>query len=110
MEIEEFAIKYWLEVLFGVIVGILGWAYKRLSQKVSKELSEQRSLHNGTKALLRNEIIRSYDKYLAQGWIPIYARENVLDMYTAYHALGGNGTVTKIMDELATLPSSGTGA
>lgn len=102
---KDFIVQYWLETLFGVVVAGIGAAYSRLSKKVHKQICDQRNLHDGTKALLRNEIIRSYDKYMDQEWIPIYARENVLDMYNAYHELGGNGTITKLMNELAELPS-----
>jgi len=103
--LKEFIIKYWMEVLFGLMIAGASAAYKRLSAKVHKQIADQRCLHSGTQALLRNEIIRAYDRYIEQGWIPIYGRENVLEMYDAYHKLGGNGTITKIMDELKGLPS-----
>ena len=31
--------------------------------------------------------------------------ENILDSYGAYHALGGNGTITKMVEELKKLPT-----
>jgi Zn/Cd-binding protein ZinT len=37
--------------------------------------------------------------------MPLYARENVLEMYNAYHALGGNGAITKLMEEMENLPT-----
>lgn len=103
---KEFIIRYWLEVLFGLLTAGAGAAYRHLSAKIYRQIADQRCLHSGTQALLRNEIIRSYDKYIEQGWIPIYGRENVLEMYHAYHTLGGNGTITKIMEELKALPSN----
>ena len=103
---QDFICKYWPEALFTLILAIFGGAYKRLSKKVHKELCDQRSLRDGTQALLRNEIIKLYEKYISLGWIPIYAMENILAMYEAYHSLGGNGTITKIVDELRALPSA----
>jgi hypothetical protein len=38
-------------------------------------------------------------------WMPLYARENILEMYSAYHDLGGNGAITKLMKELEDLPT-----
>ena len=101
----EFILEYWMEVLFGLIVAAIVAGYKHLSKKIKKQICDQKSLRDGTQALLRNEIIRAYEKYKEQKWIPIYAMENVLDMYAAYHALEGNGAVTKLIDELKELPS-----
>lgn len=63
------------------------------------------SLHSGVKSLLRKEIIDDYNTYMDKEYIPIYALENTLDMYNSYHRLGGNGTCTKIVEELKKLPS-----
>ena len=63
------------------------------------------STQDGMKCLLRAEIIRDHSHYMDKGYIPIYAMENVLESYTAYHALGGNGTITKMVEELKKLPT-----
>lgn len=41
-----------------------------------------------------------YEKYIKIGEIPYYSYKNYLDMYEAYHALGGNGMVTKMLEEI----------
>ena len=99
---KDFIVQYWVEFIFGLFAVGFG----SLSKKLHKQIDDQRSLRDGTQALLRNQIIHSYDKYIDQRWIPIYGRENVLDMYQAYHSLGGNGTITKLMDEIERLPSN----
>lgn len=101
----EFIIKYWLQWGFGLIVAGLGAGYKILAKRIQKQMHNQKALHDGTQALLRNEIIKEYDKYIDRGYIPIYALENVSAMYVAYHDLGGNGTITKIVEELNDLPA-----
>lgn len=63
------------------------------------------SLYSGVRSLLRKEIIDDYNTYMDKEYIPIYALENTLDMYNSYHRLGGNGTCTKIVEELKKLPS-----
>ena len=39
--------------------------------------------------------------------LPLYgdAQETVLESYAAYHSLGGNGTITKMVEELKQLPT-----
>lgn len=63
------------------------------------------ALFAGVRSLLRKEIIDYYNHYMNLGYIPIFAMENVIDMYRAYHRLGGNGTITKIVEELKDLSS-----
>lgn len=63
------------------------------------------ALFAGVRSLLRKEIIDYYNHYMDLGYIPIFAMENVIDMYRAYHRLGGNGTITKIVEELKDLSS-----
>ena len=59
----------------------------------------------GLQALLRNEIIREYNKYIRLGSIPIYAMENMDAMYEQYSNLGGNGTITALMEKIRELPT-----
>ena len=65
----------------------------------------QNALVDGVQALLRDRIIQAHNHYAEKGYIPVYGMENVLAMYDAYHALGGNGTVTKLVDDLRELPT-----
>ena len=40
---------------------------------------------------------------MKRGSIPTYAYDNFNEMYDAYHALGGNGMVTKMKNEIELL-------
>ena len=70
-------------------------------------LKEQRKDRNansrGTMLLLRVQLIEYHDKYMQIGEIPSYAYNNFIEMYEAYHALGGNGMVTKMKNEIEEL-------
>ena len=57
----------------------------------------------GTMLLLRVQLIEYHDKYVELGEIPSYAYDNFVEMYNAYHALGGNGMITKMYDEIQAL-------
>lgn len=53
--------------------------------------------------LLRVQLINYHDKYMKKGEIPSYAYQNFCEMYDAYHALGGNGMVTKMYEDIKDL-------
>ena len=55
--------------------------------------------------LLRDRIIQAYNHYTEKGYCPIYSRENIEKMYTEYNHLGGNGTVTELVDRIRELPT-----
>lgn len=73
--------------------------YARLQFKMYKALKE------GLLSLLRAEIIRSHDKYTKKEYCPIYAKDALTKVYQAYHALGGNGTITQLYNEVMDLPT-----
>jgi hypothetical protein len=97
-EMTEFITRYWIEVFFGgVTTGLcLGFRWMYCQFKAIKL---------GMQATLRNDIINQYNKYVELKYIPIYAMENVEAMYKEYHALGGNGTITRLYSELLELPT-----
>ena len=101
----DFIAKYWLEVVFGAILAGFGAAFHGLSRRVSRRIEEQEAIKLGMQALLRDRIISAYNHYMDKGFCPIYARENVRRLYEQYHNLGGNGTVTHLVEELEELPT-----
>ena len=86
--------EYYIVALCGGLLTVMGVLIKLMF-----------SLYRGVRSLLRKEIIDDYNTYINKEYIPIYALENTLDMYNSYHMLGGNGTCTKIVEELKKLPS-----
>lgn len=76
-----------------IVLGYMVWLLKQ--QKKSKDANSR-----GTMLLLRVQLIEYHDKYMKLGEIPSYAFENFSEMYEAYHALGGNGMVTKMYNEI----------
>lgn len=78
------------------LLGYIVWLLK--NQKKDRDANSQ-----GTMMLLRVQLIEYHDKYMKLGEIPSYAYENFCEMYNAYHALGGNGMVTKMKREIEEL-------
>lgn len=62
-------------------------------------------LGKGIRSMLRQNIINAYDKYTTKGWAKVYVKDNVQEMYDCYHALGGNGTITHLVEEFMDLPT-----
>lgn len=93
----EWIVKYWVEWSFGLIGALLVAGFHRL-----RRLS---AVGKGVQALLRDRIIQAYNHYAEKGYCPIYGMENVNAMYKEYHALGGNGTITELVERLKEMPT-----
>lgn len=101
----EWIFKYWIEALFGAVLAALGIAYRSMLARMRAEKAERDAMREGIKALLRDRILQCYDAYAARGEWPVYARDSAATLYHAYTALGGNGTVKQLMDQLNKLPT-----
>lgn len=81
---------------------------KKLKQK-DEEINKQQDTKIGllvaaSVTTLRIQIIDYHDKYMTRGSMPLYAKDNLIEMYKAYHAMGGNGAMTKFYNDLMALP------
>ena len=83
-------------LILPIILGYIVWLLK--NQKIDRDANSK-----GTMLLLRVQLIEYHSKYMQIGDIPSYAYENFCEMYEAYHALGGNGMITKMMREIEEL-------
>lgn len=102
---KEMIIAYWIEVVFGLILAAFASVYKINQTHFKKKLEEQDAIRLGVQALLRDRIIQSYNHYNDEQCVPIYARENLEHLYKQYKNLGGNGTITNLMEKLNDLPT-----
>lgn len=92
---KEFLINTYTIVL-PIALGYIVWLLK--NQKRDRDANSK-----GTMLLLRVQLIEYHSKYMQIGDIPSYAYENFCEMYEAYHVLGGNGMITKMMHEIEEL-------
>ena len=42
----EFVVKYWIEVFFGLIIGLFGWMYRKLSLKLKKKTEKDAAMES----------------------------------------------------------------
>lgn len=69
-----------------------------------KGQAKQRNANSkGTMLLLRVQLIEYHDKYMERNEIPTYAYENFIEMYEAYHELGGNGMAERMKEDIKSL-------
>ena len=102
----DFVLKYWVEFLFGLIVAGLGILYRKLSKRVSDNQSRDKAMEDGIRELLKDRIIQAHDYYVNEKRsCSAFRKASIDSMYEAYHTLGGNGTVTRLCQEIDSLPT-----
>lgn len=96
---EQILIQTYMTALSIVLTALMGYAVWLLkNQKKDRDANGR-----GTMLLLRVQLIEYHDRYTAEGHIPSYALTNFIEMYEAYHDLGGNGMVTEMYKEVLEL-------
>lgn len=85
-----------------IVGGIASYLYALYRQKQK----ENTALKLGVQALLRDRIIQAYNHYVKdKGFIPIYAKESINACYKSYEALGENGVINDLMEQINDLPN-----
>ena len=82
----------------------LGGALSFMVAKFKGAVKKEKALQDGMQSLLRDKLIEFHDKYTERGYCPIYAKESARRSYEAYHELGGNGVITKLFNDIMSLP------
>ena len=108
---EEFIVKYWLEFLFSLIIGIIGYFVKKIKKKQEEQAKKQEeqekiyeAMKKGVEALLRNELIKNFRIHKANGEITLLDKENMEHLFEQYFALGGNGMMQDLHKEFQEIP------
>lgn len=71
---------------------------------LKKQNGKRDANSKGTMLLLRVQLIEYHEKWIERGYITKHGLENFIEMYNAYHSLGGNGMVTHLLEEVQELP------
>ena len=85
-----------ITVSLPVILGYIVWLLKE--QKKDRDANSK-----GTMLLLRAKLIEYHKEWTERGYITTHGIQNFLEMYNAYHDLGGNGMVTHLKEEVEKL-------
>ena len=86
------------------IIGILlaKWQEKKNENDElrMKSNQEHQALINGVRSTLKMRLLLTYKFHKAKGYVPRDDMEIITDMYSSYHLLGGNGTISALYDEM----------
>lgn len=91
--VKELILNYYIEFFCAGLVGLIGWLYAQF-----------KAIKAGMIAMQADRIIEAYFHYHDRGWISMHGLENVERLYAAYHKLGGNGTIKKIVEDMRSMP------
>lgn len=95
----ESTIQTIINIIAGAVISYIFALYRAKKR-------ENDALRAGVQALLRDRIIQAYNHYVCEkGWVPIYAKESIDACYKSYEALGDNGVVDSLMEQLNELPN-----
>ena len=100
----EFISQYWLTWGFGLLTTAFAAGYKRLAKRIKAQEAERIAMRTGLLAILHDRLYQACMHYLDKGCIDDDALENLENLYTSYHALGGNGTGTELYNRAKALP------
>ena len=84
-------------IVLPFLLGYIVWLLKRQNKKRDAN-------SKGTMLLLRVQLIEYHEKWTERGYTTKHGIENFIEMYDSYHALGGNGMVTQLLEEVQELP------
>lgn len=100
---EQFLMQTYTIALPIVLTALMGYIVFLLkNQKKDRDANSR-----GTMLLLKVQLIEYHAEWKERGYVTKHGLQNFLEMYDAYHALGGNGMVTELLNEVKKLPIKG---
>ncbi len=96
---EEFFIQTY-SIVLPVALGYIVWLLKQ--QKKDRDANSK-----GTMLMLRAKLIEYHKEWTERNYITKHGLQNFIEMYEAYHELGGNGMVTHLLEEVEELQIKG---
>lgn len=86
-----------------IVTAVSGYIVWYLQQHVNKKDNTSKALM----LLLRHELKEYYYTYKNRGYISLSELEEYNEIYEIYHALGGNGIATKMLEEVKKIDVKG---
>ena len=94
-------------IVSAVVVYPLKLASKHVAEKAETDRATDDAMRVGMRALLWRELQTIHDTGNTAGGLTISQRRHLENVYGAYHALGGNGTGTRLFTDTMNLPVIG---
>lgn len=87
-------------LIFMAGMGYIVWLLKQ--QKKDRDANSR-----GTMLMLRAKLIEYHMEWTERRYVTKHGLENFMELYEAYHELGGNGMVTHLLEEVKELQIRG---
>lgn len=104
-----------LSIVTTAMTSIIGWLFHRLKKHEEKRellekkrlneiMSREKAINDALRALCHDRILQGYRYYKRHDGISPTDLDTMTNLYNAYHALGGNGTITAVYEKIVKLP------
>lgn len=90
--------------LTAAVSAIVGAAVGALVSAIVNKLKSTKAFEAGMRALLWRELKNIHEEAMKNGGMTIEDRRHLENVYSAYHAIGGNGTGTRLYEEAMNTP------
>lgn len=111
----EVTMQVVLSVVTTIMTGVIGWLFHKLKKhedvrellekkRLDEIMAHEKAINDALCALCHDRILQGYKYYKRHGGISPTDLETMSSLYNAYHALGGNGTITAIYEKILGLP------
>lgn len=96
----SFVIKYWIQILFSLLVTLITHLYHNIYKYIKKINSlEKQSCLN-----IKIHIIDKYEKVISKGYITMEEKEEILELYNIYKTLNCESVVDDLVQKLESVP------
>lgn len=84
-------------IITAILAGAVGW----FGNSLRKKQTHDDAMEQGMRVLLRTQIVDAYDLYHNQkARLTVERKREIVETYSAYSALGGDGVITEMYREL----------
>lgn len=90
-------------VLAFILKGVIRENHRLKKEKSDTEKATLEALKNGVRCLLRSKLMELHDIYVEAKRLTPTEYENWTRMYASYRALGGNGMITHMAEDIEEL-------
>ena len=97
---KEFIEKFWVETILTAIIGALAKVVHSYNKKIKSLKTSYCAIESAMLEITKAKLIDIYHEYKHKKCIPLYIKELFEGLYQSYKALGGNGIMTRIHDEV----------
>lgn len=88
------------EILLQTYIIVLPIALSYIVWLLKRQKKDRDANSRGTMLLLRAQLIDYHKEWKEREYITKHGLETFMEMYNAYHDLGGNGMVTHLLEEI----------